>query len=39
MFDHDRSDEASEDQKYGTIGVVARDGLGNLAAATSTGGI
>jgi beta-aspartyl-peptidase (threonine type) len=39
MLDHDRSDEASEDQKYGTIGVVARDWLGNLAAATSTGGI
>ena len=36
MLNHDRSDEASKDQKYGTIGVVARDGLGNLAAATST---
>jgi beta-aspartyl-peptidase (threonine type) len=39
MLDHDESDEASEDQKYGTIGAVARDMEGNLAAATSTGGI
>lgn len=37
MLDHDESD--SEDQKYGTIGAVARDPDGNLAAATSTGGI
>jgi beta-aspartyl-peptidase (threonine type) len=28
-----------EDQKYGTIGAVARDLEGNLAAATSTGGM
>ena len=35
MLDHDNIDE----QKYGTIGAVARDGHGNLAAATSTGGI
>ena len=39
MLDHDDTDEDSEDQKYGTIGAIARDGLGNLAAATSTGGI
>ncbi|MET0070841.1 MAG: isoaspartyl peptidase/L-asparaginase family protein [Candidatus Thiodiazotropha sp.] len=39
MLDHDDSDEASEEQKYGTIGAVARDLDGNLAAATSTGGI
>lgn len=39
MLDHDDSDESSEDQKYGTIGAVARDLEGNLAAATSTGGI
>jgi beta-aspartyl-peptidase (threonine type) len=39
MLDHDESDEISEDQKYGTIGAVARDMEGNLAAATSTGGI
>ncbi|MBK1705725.1 isoaspartyl peptidase/L-asparaginase family protein [Halochromatium glycolicum] len=36
MLDHD---EDGEDQKYGTIGAVARDRHGNLAAATSTGGI
>ena len=39
MLDHDDVDSNSEDQKYGTIGAVARDTLGNLAAATSTGGI
>ena len=38
MLDHD-DDGSSEDQKYGTIGAIARDGKGNLAAATSTGGI
>jgi beta-aspartyl-peptidase (threonine type) len=37
MLDHD--DTESEDQKYGTVGAVARDPEGNLAAATSTGGI
>ncbi len=39
MLDHDDSEADSEDQKYGTIGAVARDLQGNLAAATSTGGI
>ena len=39
MLDHDASEEDSEDQKYGTIGAIARDPQGNLAAATSTGGI
>ena len=39
MLDHDDAEEDSEDQKYGTIGAVARDLQGNLAAATSTGGI
>ena len=39
MLDHDDTEEDSEDQKYGTIGAIARDGQGNLAAATSTGGI
>ena len=39
MLDHDDSEEDSEDQKYGTIGAIARDPDGNLAAATSTGGI
>jgi beta-aspartyl-peptidase (threonine type) len=36
MLDHD---EDGEEQKYGTVGAVARDRRGNLAAATSTGGI
>jgi beta-aspartyl-peptidase (threonine type) len=36
MLDHD---DDGQDQKYGTIGAVARDRRGNLAAATSTGGI
>ena len=31
--------DASSKHKYGTIGAVARDKKGNLAAATSTGGI
>ena len=39
MLDHDDTDEDSEDQKYGTIGAIAMDPQGNLAAATSTGGI
>jgi len=39
MLDHDDVEEGSEDQKYGTIGAIARDPKGNLAAATSTGGI
>jgi beta-aspartyl-peptidase (threonine type) len=36
MLDHDSE---GDEQKYGTIGAVARDQSGNLAAATSTGGI
>ncbi len=40
MLDHDEADDtAGEGQKYGTIGAVARDLKGNLAAATSTGGV
>lgn len=39
MLDHDDAEDAGEEQKYGTIGAVARDAAGNLAAATSTGGI
>lgn len=39
MLDHDDTEEDSEDQKYGTIGAIAYDLDGNLAAATSTGGI
>ncbi|MEW8626710.1 MAG: isoaspartyl peptidase/L-asparaginase family protein [Candidatus Thiodiazotropha sp.] len=37
MLDHDDGD--GETEKYGTIGAVARDLEGNLAAATSTGGM
>lgn len=37
MLDHD--DSGGGDEKLGTIGAIARDQLGNLAAATSTGGI
>jgi beta-aspartyl-peptidase (threonine type) len=39
MLDHDDVDSEAEEQKYGTVGAVARDLAGNLAAATSTGGI
>jgi beta-aspartyl-peptidase (threonine type) len=39
MLDHDEPDGSDGDQKFGTIGAVARDRDGNLAAATSTGGI
>lgn len=40
-LDHDNYDSitAYQDDKYGTIGAIARDHKGNLAAATSTGGI
>lgn len=38
IFDHDNSEEDSDDRKYGTIGAIARDLSGNLAVATSTGG-
>lgn len=39
MLDHDDRGGDPEGQKHGTIGVVARDSHGDLAAATSTGGI
>lgn len=41
MLDHDDVVVPLQEdgQKYGTIGAVARDVFGNLAAATSTGGI
>ncbi|AJQ92076.1 isoaspartyl peptidase/L-asparaginase family protein [Gynuella sunshinyii] len=44
MLDHDGAAEASgdpidPDNKYGTVGAVALDAQGNLAAATSTGGL
>ena len=38
VLDHDPV-ESGRDQKYGTVGAVARDLAGDLAAATSTGGI
>ena len=37
ILDHEDTEEPQ--QKFGTIGAVARDFQGNLAAATSTGGI
>lgn len=36
ILDHD---EGENDEKYGTVGAVALDRRGNLAAATSTGGM
>jgi beta-aspartyl-peptidase (threonine type) len=39
-LDHDGAARAAaEDRKFGTVGAVACDAAGNLAAATSTGGI
>jgi beta-aspartyl-peptidase (threonine type) len=38
MLDHE-DNALSGENKYGTVGAVARDMQGNLAAATSTGGI
>ena len=41
-LDHDAPAKTSaleEDEKYGTVGAVALDRAGNLAAATSTGGL
>lgn len=39
-LDHDAaSRQADADTKFGTVGAVARDRHGNLAAATSTGGV
>ncbi len=38
MLDHDEV-VAMQEEKYGTVGAIARDRFGNLAAATSTGGI
>lgn len=35
----DHSSELNNEKKHGTVGAVARDSKGNLAAATSTGGI
>ncbi|MGE0765844.1 MAG: isoaspartyl peptidase/L-asparaginase family protein [Hyphomicrobiaceae bacterium] len=41
-LDHDGTSRAANrnaDDKFGTVGAVARDRFGNLAAATSTGGL
>ena len=38
-LDHDSDRDARERHKYGTVGAVARDKAGNLAAGTSTGGM
>lgn len=39
MLDHDDVGGGTDDQKLGTIGAIACDSEGNLAAATSTGGV
>jgi len=36
---HQRLEELMRDKKFGTVGAVARDQRGNIAAATSTGGM
>ncbi len=41
-LDHDgtsKAESAADDKKFGTVGAVALDAHGNLAAATSTGGV
>ncbi|MHC1550519.1 isoaspartyl peptidase/L-asparaginase family protein [Phyllobacterium sp. K27] len=39
VLDHDGGAPLNEDKKFGTVGAVALDAHGNLAAATSTGGM
>lgn len=39
VLDHDGGEPLDPDTKFGTVGAVARDKFGNLAAATSTGGM
>ena len=40
MLDHtDKESSGKDDKKFGTVGAVALDSCGNLAAATSTGGM
>lgn len=39
VLDHTSATDKGLEKKYGTVGAVARDKRGNLAAATSTGGI
>jgi len=38
-LDHSKTDESKHSKKFGTIGAVACDRNGNIAAATSTGGM
>jgi beta-aspartyl-peptidase (threonine type) len=39
MLDHNGGEPLDPDSKFGTVGAVALDKFGNLAAATSTGGM
>lgn len=39
VLDHDRSFVETDSAAFGTVGAVARDAQGHLAAATSTGGL
>ncbi|QNF35102.1 isoaspartyl peptidase/L-asparaginase [Adhaeribacter swui] len=39
VLDHSALPEATTDRKFGTVGAVAVDQFGNVAAATSTGGM
>jgi len=38
-YDEQQTEKYPDDKKYGTVGAVALDQAGNLAAATSTGGV
>ena len=38
-YDEQQAEKYPDDKKYGTVGAVALDQSGNLAAATSTGGV
>ena len=38
-YDEQQANKYPDDKKYGTVGAVALDQAGNLAAATSTGGV
>lgn len=39
LLDHDQDDAPDEEKKHGTVGAAALDVHGNVAAATSTGGM
>ena len=39
QLDHSKSSDEEKERKFGTVGAVALDKQGNLAAATSTGGM